>query len=47
MKSISFLFYYSKLLLSVSLGVHHTANPLSVKWRWNFWKHKYASRRKR
>lgn len=44
MKPISFLFYYSQLLLSVTLGFHQTANPLSLKWRWNFWQHRYESR---
>jgi hypothetical protein len=47
MKKISFLFYYAKLLLSVACGVHRTANPLGVKWRWNFWQSKYAAHRSR
>ncbi|MBA3631351.1 MAG: hypothetical protein H0W58_00840 [Acidobacteria bacterium] len=45
MRAISFMFYYFKLLLGVLLGVHRTANPLSVKWRWDFWQHKYVTRR--
>ena len=47
MRAVSFLFYYSKLLLSVLLGIHRTAHPLSVKWRWNFWQSKYTGRRGR
>jgi len=39
MKVVSFLFYYSKLPVGVALGVHKTANPLGIKWRWNFWQH--------
>ncbi|HEY0657771.1 MAG TPA: hypothetical protein VGD05_04825 [Pyrinomonadaceae bacterium] len=45
MKVILFLFYYSKLLLSVMFGIHQTLHPLGLKWRWEFWKSKHTARR--
>jgi hypothetical protein len=47
MKTISFLFYYIKLLFDVSVGLHPTANPLNIKWRWKFWKQNYEFHHKR
>lgn len=44
MRVISFAFYYVKLLLGVTLKLHQTANPLSLRWRWNFWQSQYAAR---
>ncbi|HEX8738053.1 MAG TPA: hypothetical protein VF721_22155 [Pyrinomonadaceae bacterium] len=41
MKIISFLSYYLKLRLRVSLGFHITANPVDLKWRWKYWKYRY------
>ncbi len=46
MMLILFLFYYTKLLIGIALGFHETANPINIKWRWNFWQHKYKWRRK-
>ena len=37
MNYLRFVGYYFKLRLSVLLKVHHTANPLNVKWRWKHW----------
>ena len=34
MKMILFLQSYCKLLVGVSLGVHETAYPLGLRWRW-------------
>ncbi len=45
MKVIKFALYYLKLRLSVLLGIHQTANPLSIAWRWNHWNHQYHLRR--
>ncbi len=36
MKAIFFFFYYSKLRIDVALGLHQTANPLNLKWRWYY-----------
>lgn len=41
MKVILFSIYYCKLQLSVLLGIHQTANPLSLNWRWKYWQSKY------
>lgn len=35
---ISFLFYYSGLLVRVLLNIHRTAHPLGIRWRWDHWK---------
>jgi hypothetical protein len=39
MHLVSFLFYYSNLLVNVASGRHKTANSLSPNWRWQQWKH--------
>ena len=41
MNLILFSMYYCKLQLSVLLGIHKTANPLDLSWRWQHWKYKY------
>jgi hypothetical protein len=33
-KSVTFGFYYVRLRLAVVFGLHRTANPLDVAWRW-------------
>lgn len=47
MKMLLFSFYYGKLQLGVLLGVYQTANPLDLKWRWNYWQDTYHRRRVR
>ena len=47
MNVILFSLYYSKLKLSVLLGIHQTTNPTNVKWRWSYWNNKYRRRRTR
>lgn len=47
MNKILFLLYYIKLRLSVAAGIHHTANPLDIKWRWNYWRNKRRIQQKR
>ncbi len=47
MNVILFSLYYGKLRLGVRLGIHQTANPLDLKWRWNHWQDKYRRRRSR
>lgn len=47
MKVILFSLYYAKLQLSVLFGIQQTANPLDLKWRWNYWHDKYRRRRVR
>ena len=32
-----FAVYYLRKILSVFLGFHRTRNPLSLRWRWNYW----------
>jgi hypothetical protein len=36
-EKISFWFYYVKLRISVSLGIHRTVNPLDIEWRRRHW----------
>ncbi len=45
MKLILFSVYYSRLRLSVMLGMHETYRPLDLEWRWRFWLHRYRSDR--
>lgn len=40
-KIILFLNYYLRKCLSVYLGLYHTVNPLSPRWRWQHWKIHY------
>ncbi|MDQ3129482.1 MAG: hypothetical protein ACR2IA_02615 [Pyrinomonadaceae bacterium] len=47
MKVILFTLYYSKLQLSVLLGIYKTANPLDLNWRWNHWQYKYQRQNNR
>jgi hypothetical protein len=39
-KTLQFVLYYPQLRLSVMLGLYQTPNPLDLKWRWNYWRHK-------
>jgi hypothetical protein len=36
-EKIGFWFYYVKLRIAVSLGIHRTVNPLDIEWRWRNW----------
>jgi len=35
--AISFILYFVKLRISVSLGQYYTANPIDISWRWRLW----------
>ncbi len=45
MHYLSFVFYYVFKLATVKLGLHYTANPVSVAWRWRYWNRKRKSGR--
>lgn len=47
MQVVLFSLYYCKLRLGAMLGVHRTANPLNLNWRWNYWQDKRQRRRNR
>jgi len=34
---VRFLIYYSKLRITVSMGLHPTSNPLNLKWGSRLW----------
>ena len=36
-KQATFVVYYVQMRLSVLLGIHHTANPTDISWRWRHW----------
>ena len=36
---LSFARYFVALRLRTALGLHATANPLTISWRWKHWKH--------
>ena len=36
--------YYLKLRLSVLIGLHHTDNPLHLRWRWHHWNYIYKKK---
>lgn len=36
---LEFLLYYIKKRISVGLGFHRTKNPLTLRWRWEYWIH--------
>ncbi|MCB1025825.1 MAG: hypothetical protein KDB79_15630 [Acidobacteria bacterium] len=40
---MGFGYYFIKLKLLVVFGLHHTANPLDLRWRWNYWKRRENS----
>ena len=42
---LGFIFYYTKLLITVSLGLHETSHPLSMRWRWHLWQQRQEIRR--
>ncbi len=44
MEKLLFLLYYCKLRLSLLIGLHQTANPLNIKWRWRNWQYRYERR---
>jgi hypothetical protein len=33
---LQFTIYYVRKRTSVLLGLHHTRNPLSIRWRWHY-----------
>lgn len=37
LKPVNFLAYYLRLRLAVMLGMHRTANPTGIAWRWRHW----------
>lgn len=41
LKVFLFLIYYVRKCLSVFFRLYHTANPLSLRWRWHHWKTGY------
>jgi hypothetical protein len=45
MNVIGFVFYYLKLCVSVAAGLHHTAHPISIGWRWKYWNFRQEERR--
>ena len=47
MRIILFLFHYLSLRLSVLFGLHLTANPLNLQWRWRQWNHNYLAQLRR
>ena len=46
MRIISFTIYYIKLRVGVFLGLHLTANPIDLRWRWHYWNHAARHRKK-
>jgi hypothetical protein len=36
---LTFAAYYIRLRVAVAIGLHHTAFPLGVVWRWRHWAH--------
>lgn len=40
-QALQFLFYYPALRFRVMLGLHHTPNPLDVRWRWAYRKYRH------
>jgi len=45
MSLVLFSFYYTKLQLSVFLGLHETIFPLDIRWRGHFWINRYRNSR--
>lgn len=39
-RTLEFLVYYPLLRVRVLFGYHHTPNPIDLRWRWNYRKHK-------
>jgi hypothetical protein len=46
-EEISFWFYYVKLRIAVSLGIHRTGNPLDIGWRRRHWHGIKAAKRRK
>ncbi len=46
-EKISFWFYYVKLRIAVSLGIHRTVNPLDIEWRRRHWQGIKAAKRRK
>jgi hypothetical protein len=44
MKIILFSLYYLKLRLTLLFGIHRTANPIDIKWRYRYWINKNETR---
>ena len=36
-KVLAFAFYFLKFRASFAIGLHRTANPKNLKWRWKYW----------
>jgi len=46
LKVLFFLNYYVQKRLSVLFKLHHTANPLTMRWRWNHFIHHYERQKR-
>jgi hypothetical protein len=42
---LRFLIYYLHKRTSVFFGFHRTINPLSIRWRWDYWVRKLKNKR--